>query len=98
CDVDASLETEPGDAVEDELDLEGPELCGVVQVDVDANAGIGRERHHRIDLSYRVAIDRGGVESAHPADGFAGSGLAQQLEHAGSSQHAVLRECHDLHV
>ena len=95
-DVHPALEPERLGAVEDQLDLERAELSRVVQMDVDPHAVLGGESQHGVDLTDRVAVDRRGIQSTQVV-GAGPSGTGEQLEHAGATQHAVLRERDDLH-
>ncbi len=60
------------------------------------HAVLGGESQHGVDLTDRVAVDRRGIQSTQVV-GAGPSGIGEQLEHAGATQHAVLRERDDLH-
>ena len=68
-----------------------------MQVDVEPDAAALGDREQAVQLGDRVPVDRRGVD---PADArHAGCGrLIEQLQHAGTPDHAVLRERHDLHL
>lgn len=95
-DVDALLEPEAFDAIEDQFDLEGAEVGRVVEMDVDAHAVLGGEGEDRVDLADRVAVDRSRIEPAHMIDARARRGV-EEFENARAAEHAVLRERDDLH-
>lgn len=94
-DVDAALEPERLGAVEDQVELERAEIAPVVEVDVDPRAMLGGDRHDRVKLADRVAVDACGVEAADVLDAV-GGGAGEQIDHARPAQHAVLRERDDL--
>ena len=78
--------TLPGEAErlgarDDELDLERAELGGIVEVDVDAGAELGREPEDRVELADRVAVDARGVDAAEVLHAAA-RGLAHHVEDA----------------
>ena len=94
-DVHPAREAQRLGARDDELELEGAEVGRVVKMDVDSDAVLGGEAEDRVELTDRVAVDARGIDSAHVVDAVAG-GLAHEIEHAGATDDAVLREGDDL--
>jgi hypothetical protein len=66
-------------------------------VDVDPDTPPYGDLEQSIQLADRVAVDRRRVEAADARRSL-GRGLVQQLEYAGPTEYAILRERDDLHL
>jgi len=81
-------------AIQDQVELGSPQLTGLVQVEVEPAAVFRDDREEPVELTDRVVIDQHRVQAADVLGSLRGR-LLEELEHAGASQHAVLRERHD---
>lgn len=94
-DVHPARQTQCPRALDDQLVLERAEFAAVVQMDVDSHPAPVGDSEERVELPDRVTIDGGRVEPADVVGALRG-GAVEQVEHAGTPEHSVLRERDDL--
>jgi hypothetical protein len=97
ADGDASLHAERAGAFDDQLQAEGAEQAGFVQVDIDRLAELLGQAEHHVQMAFRVAVDGAGIEAADQVRAHAHR-LFQQGGDARADQQAGLREGDDLDV
>ncbi len=90
-----ALKPQPFGPLGDLFQIERTQLTGFVQMNIDSAIVSFRQPEDGIELSFRIAVDRRGVESAHHLGAHAQS-FFDQLEGSGPDQQTALRKRDDL--